>query len=294
MMVVFVPTLHASNRRSSSWSDLFGLGLMGGSSPSYGAGWDQLFGNALLSIAGYGGGQPDGYGAGHHGGFGYGGGHGGGFGAGGYPSFGGGYDNHGHHGHHEHVLGTHTVVTKKVGYPVPQPYPVPVERKVPYPVSYNIVDIIYSIFTSRGIWQICFCNSGPHPSARRSALSGDRLQTRGRSNRETLSIPSRQALSSCSAAPCSGSRIQAHQGALSATVPSSGSETLSRSGGPSARPPRSPPFAIARWFPRLPVAFRSHNVQHTTHHVSVTPVRQLMIRKIFVPINLYFLPNAYF
>lgn len=152
MVICLAPTLAARNRRSPSWSDLFGMGLMGGSSPSYGAGWDQLFGNALLTIAGYGGNNAhsgDGgynyangfaHAGGHGGGLGVpGGGLGGGFG-GGFPSFGGGFDqghhgHSGHHGHHDHVLGTHTVVTKKVGYPVPQPYPVPVERRIPYPVS---------------------------------------------------------------------------------------------------------------------------------------------------------------
>lgn len=150
-MLTFGQTWAARNRRST-WSDIFGLGLMGGSSPSYGAGWDQLFGNALLTIAGYGGNDAHGGGGGFGGGngynyangFAYAGGHG--AHGGGFPSYGGGFDqgHHGHHGHHDHVLGTHTIVTKKVGYPVPQPYPVPVERKIPYPVSL----IIFFSFTN--------------------------------------------------------------------------------------------------------------------------------------------------
>lgn len=113
---------HRQRRSFPAWGGWLGT-MLGGSNPlaynggGYGPGWDALFGQALLQIAGYGHethAQP------------------------GYAEY--GHDpyqqhHHSHHTHDEHLLGTHTVVTKKVAYPVPQPYPVQVEKHVPYPVS---------------------------------------------------------------------------------------------------------------------------------------------------------------
>lgn len=116
---------HRQRRSFPAWGGWLGS-MLGGSNPlaynggGFGAGWDELFGQALLQIAGYGHethAQPTTYVE-------Y-----------GHEPYLVPQQPHHHHAHDEHLLGTHTVVTKKVAYPVPQPYAVPVEKHVPYPVS---------------------------------------------------------------------------------------------------------------------------------------------------------------
>lgn len=116
---------HRHRRSFPAWGGWLGT-MLGGSNPlaytggGFGAGWDELFGHALLQIAGYGH-DPHAHPPATIVDYGY------------QPS-------HHHlpqHTHDEHLLGTHTVVTKKVAYPVPQPYPVEVEKHVPYPVCVN-------------------------------------------------------------------------------------------------------------------------------------------------------------
>lgn len=41
--------------------------------------------------------------------------------------------------HHNSYIGTntHTIITKKIGYPVPEPFPIPIERHIPIAVKVN-------------------------------------------------------------------------------------------------------------------------------------------------------------